>query len=205
MNMNSAAWPTFGVVEPKTGRHFTTAAPNRSGAEFARIVGQVVEQYPAASTIHLLMDFGTLNDFTKRLTQDYYYSVNQYWLDTFHVNGFRFDDAPECWDGPTGVAYANLVFSTFQYIKSKVGATRRRVEIEYCAQCRWLLRAAWMAEELLTTFQDEIGEAAMIPATGGVFEVRVDGESVWSHPQERVFPEIKQLVRAGGLSREISA
>ncbi len=43
----------FGVVEPKTGRHFTTATPNRSGAEFARIGGHVVEQYPAASTIHL--------------------------------------------------------------------------------------------------------------------------------------------------------
>ena len=24
-----------------------------------------------------------------------------------------------------------------------------RVEIEYCTQCRWLLRAAWMAQELL--------------------------------------------------------
>jgi 1,4-alpha-glucan branching enzyme len=67
--------------------------------------------------------FGTLSDFTKRLTQDYYYSVNQFWLDTFHVDGFRFDDVPEYWDGPIGVGYANLVFSTFQYVKSKAGAT----------------------------------------------------------------------------------
>lgn len=67
--------------------------------------------------------FGTLTDFSKRLTQDHFYSVNQYWLDTFHVDGFRYDDVPEYWDGPTGSGYANLVYSTYQYIKSKAGAT----------------------------------------------------------------------------------
>ena len=67
--------------------------------------------------------FGTLTDFTKQLTQDYFYSVNQYWLDTFHVDGFRYDDVPEYWDGPTGSAYANLVYSTYQYVKSKAGST----------------------------------------------------------------------------------
>src|SRR5256712_11450887 len=46
----------FGVVEPKTGRHFTTATPDRSGAEFAGMVGHVVKQYPFAKTIHLVMD-----------------------------------------------------------------------------------------------------------------------------------------------------
>ena len=46
----------FGVVEPKTGRHFTTATPDRSGNEFARIVKRVVEAYPVAETIHLVMD-----------------------------------------------------------------------------------------------------------------------------------------------------
>jgi len=36
-----------------------------------------------------------------------------------------------------------------------------RVEIEYCTQCRWLLRAAWMAQELLTTFTEELGEVTL--------------------------------------------
>jgi len=60
----------FGVVEPKAGRHFTTATPNRSGAEFARMVGHVVVQYPAAKTIHLVMD--NLNIHCRESLTDYF-------------------------------------------------------------------------------------------------------------------------------------
>jgi hypothetical protein len=57
-------------VEPKAGRHFTTATPDRSGAEFARMVGHVVEQYPAARTIHLVMD--NLNTHCRKPLIDYF-------------------------------------------------------------------------------------------------------------------------------------
>jgi len=73
-----------------------------------------------------------------------------------------------------------------------------RVEIEYCTQCRWLLRAAWLAQELLSTFEAEVGEVALRPGSGGVFEVRVDGQTVWSRQERGRFPEaaeLKQLVR----------
>jgi selenoprotein W-related protein len=73
-----------------------------------------------------------------------------------------------------------------------------RIEILYCTQCRWLLRAAWMAQELLTTFDQEIGELTLKPGTGGVFEVWVNGGLVWSRKEQGRFPEItelKQLVR----------
>ena len=43
-----------------------------------------------------------------------------------------------------------------------------RVEIEYCTQCRWLLRAAWMAQELLTTFAADLGEVALQPGGRGL-------------------------------------
>ena len=73
-----------------------------------------------------------------------------------------------------------------------------RLEIEYCTQCRWLLRAAWMAQELLTTFEKELGEVALIPGVGGIFEVRLEGKLIFSREQQRRFPEskeLKQLVR----------
>ena len=60
----------FGVVEPKAGRHFTTATPNRSGAEFARMVGHIVKQYPDAETIHLVMD--NLNIHCRKSLTDYF-------------------------------------------------------------------------------------------------------------------------------------
>lgn len=75
---------------------------------------------------------------------------------------------------------------------------RPRIEIAYCTQCRWLLRAAWLAQELLSTFDAELGEVALQPATGGTFEVRVQGSVVWSRKAEGRFPEaaeLKQRVR----------
>jgi selenoprotein W-related protein len=68
-----------------------------------------------------------------------------------------------------------------------------RVEIVYCTGCRWMLRAAWMAQELLATFEKELGEVALVPGSGGIFEVHVDGALVWSRQQEGRFPEIKEL------------
>ena len=68
------------------------------------------------------------------------------------------------------------------------------IEVKYCTKCRWLLRAAWMAQELLSTFEEELGGVTLIPdGTGGLFEVRVNGEAVWSRKAEGRFPEIKEL------------
>jgi selenoprotein W-related protein len=68
-----------------------------------------------------------------------------------------------------------------------------RLEIEYCTQCRWLMRAGWTAQELLTTFVDELKEVALVPGKGGIFEVRLDGETLWSRKEERRFPEMAEL------------
>ncbi len=70
---------------------------------------------------------------------------------------------------------------------------RPRVEIEYCTQCRWLLRAAWLAQELLTTFAADLGEVALQPGTGGTFEVRLYGTIIWSRAAQGRFPEAKEL------------
>jgi selenoprotein W-related protein len=55
------------------------------------------------------------------------------------------------------------------------------------------MRAAWLAQELLTTFEHEVGEVALLPGTGGVFEVRLDSHVVWSRADEQRFPELKEL------------
>ena len=69
-----------------------------------------------------------------------------------------------------------------------------RVEIEYCVGCRWLMRAGWTAQELLTTFENELAEVALVPGrTGGVFVVRLDDEVVFDRQEEGGFPELRAL------------
>jgi selenoprotein W-related protein len=67
------------------------------------------------------------------------------------------------------------------------------IEIHYCTQCRWLMRAAWMAQELLTTFDGDIESLTLKPGTGGVFDITLDGGMLWSRKAEGRFPEITEL------------
>lgn len=72
-------------------------------------------------------------------------------------------------------------------------AHRPRIVILYCTQCQWLLRAGWMAQELLSTFSTDLGEVALQPGTGGIFQITYDGELVWDRKRDGGFPEAKVL------------
>ena len=68
------------------------------------------------------------------------------------------------------------------------------IEIEYCPGCRWLLRAAWTAQELLTTFEADLGVVALRPSEiAGTFRVTVDGALLWDRKADGRFPDIKEL------------
>lgn len=68
-----------------------------------------------------------------------------------------------------------------------------KVSIKYCAQCRWLMRSTWMAQELLTTFDQEIDELSLLPGTGGIFEIIANDKVIWSRKEKGRFPEITEL------------
>lgn len=67
------------------------------------------------------------------------------------------------------------------------------VTIEYCTGCNWLLRAGWMAQELLQSFGEDLGGVTLIPGYGGTYEVRVDGMLLWERKRDGGFPEAKEL------------
>lgn len=67
------------------------------------------------------------------------------------------------------------------------------ITIVYCRQCQWLLRAAWMAQELLSTFSEELGAVSLVPSTGGAFSIAVDGVEIWERKRDAGFPDIKTL------------
>lgn len=68
------------------------------------------------------------------------------------------------------------------------------IVINYCPACHWLPRSAWMAQELLYTFADDLYQVCLRPSSeAGHFSIVVDESVVWDRRQEGGFPEIKLL------------
>ena len=66
--------------------------------------------------------FGASTDFNRKLTRDFFFTVNNHWLEVYHVDGFRYDCVPNYWDGPLGNGYASLTYWTYQSAKSKLAS-----------------------------------------------------------------------------------
>jgi selenoprotein W-related protein len=73
------------------------------------------------------------------------------------------------------------------------------VSVEYCIVCNFRARAAWLAQELLAALEGELGGVTLIPGSGGIFEVRLGDELVFSNKEAGRFPEpreVKDTLRA---------
>ncbi|MDX1467288.1 MAG: SelT/SelW/SelH family protein [Halomonas sp.] len=71
-----------------------------------------------------------------------------------------------------------------------------RIRIHYCTQCQWLLRSAWYAQELLSTFGEALDGVELVPSHGGYFEIFLDEASLWERKRDGGFPDIKALKQA---------
>lgn len=70
------------------------------------------------------------------------------------------------------------------------------ITIVYCPRCGWLLRAAYMAQELLSTFTDDLDGVLLRPSeTGGQYTLLIDGQVFYDRKEHGHFPEIKELKR----------
>lgn len=65
--------------------------------------------------------------------------------------------------------------------------------ITYCRQCNWLLRSAWMAQEILSTFSEDAGAVTLVPSTGGVFTIKCGDRTLWDRSTDGGFPDAKTL------------
>lgn len=72
-------------------------------------------------------------------------------------------------------------------------AEKPTVSITYCTVCNFLARAAWLAQELLSAHKDDIAGVTLVPGRGGIFDVRVDGNLVFSQKETGRFPEPREL------------
>jgi len=68
------------------------------------------------------------------------------------------------------------------------------ITIEYCPKCHWLLRAAYIAQEFLTTFEDELKGVTLQPSEiNGRFSITIDGKKIFDRKEFGGFPEVKEL------------
>jgi selenoprotein W-related protein len=68
------------------------------------------------------------------------------------------------------------------------------ISIEYCPKCGWLLRAAYMAQEILTTFSDDLKSVTLQPAlVSGTYTISIDEKVIFDRKTMGRFPEIKEL------------
>jgi len=73
-------------------------------------------------------------------------------------------------------------------------AMKPTITIEYCPKCGWMLRAAYMAQEFLTTFHDELKGVFLLPSeTGGRYTITINDTVVFDRATVQHFPEVKDL------------
>ena len=73
------------------------------------------------------------------------------------------------------------------------------IKIIYCIKCKWMLRSTWLAQELLSTFENALTQVILCPSDNtGVFQIYLNDEIIWDFKVLRKFPnakELKQIVR----------
>lgn len=68
------------------------------------------------------------------------------------------------------------------------------ITIEYCPKCLWLLRAAYMAQEILSTFEEDLESVTLKPGEKrGIYQIRIDDRLLYDRAENGGFPEIKEL------------
>ncbi|KAL4955135.1 Rdx family-domain-containing protein [Aspergillus filifer] len=114
---------------------------------------------------------------------------------------------------PTTTTTTTTTAAPTEQAKATIYASPK-LKIEYCTQCKWLLRAAYYAQELLSTFSTDLGGVELIPRTGGLFAITAyastpegEGEekegkdqrqqappvTIWERKRDGGFPEVKEL------------
>jgi selenoprotein W-related protein len=103
-------------------------------------------------------------------------------------------------DDDNSNAAGNIIIPNFN---QQMNIMKPTVTIKYCPKCGWLLRAAYMAQELLTTFNEELKAITLQPSeVNGDFHITIDSKKIFDRSAYGGFPEIKELKQ---LVRDVAA
>jgi len=143
--------------------------------------------------------FGPQCDFGQIFTQEYFAASNRQWLDEYHVDGFRYDEVTDLYQGPTDTSYAKLAYDTYLYSLDIPRFGRDPAGYSRIIQCA---EALWKAPEVLRNtytscaWQDDLLSSAEAIAAGSA---PTDG---FAHTLDPLFgnryPATKTVVNAAG-------
>lgn len=143
-------------------------------------------------------EFGPPNDFSKPFTQDYFLTANLYWLDEFHVDGFRYDEVTDLYVGPMDTGYAKLAFDTYGASLSIPRFQRGPESYSRIIQCA---EALFRARDVLTNtytscaWQDDLLNKAEAIVSGAPVE---DSFAHQLDPRFVGYPDSKTVMNAVG-------
>lgn len=63
--------------------------------------------------------FGPSTNWNLQLVKDFFAAVDVHWLETFHVDGFRYDCVPNYWTGAFG-GYAEHAYTVWKLVESRI-------------------------------------------------------------------------------------
>ncbi|MDA1338582.1 MAG: SelT/SelW/SelH family protein [Proteobacteria bacterium] len=67
------------------------------------------------------------------------------------------------------------------------------ITIKFCIKCGWLMRAAWMAQEIINTYVNDIESVCLVPGEDGNFEIFCNDKAIFLRHDEGKFIEITEI------------
>ncbi len=142
--------------------------------------------------------FGPTVDFSQTFAQEYFQAVNNYWLDEYHVDGFRYDEVTDLYQSPTDTGYAKLAYETYLHsltIPRFMPDPNSYSRIIGCAEALWRARDVLSQTYTNCAWQDDL----LNQAKGIVSGQAVDAS--FAHqldPSFGGYPSAKTVVNSAG-------
>ena len=145
-------------------------------------------------------DFGPTNDFSLPFTQDYFLTTNRFWLNEYHVDGFRYDEVTDLYKSPTDTGYAKLAYETYRGSLNTPRFQRQPESYSRIIQCA---EALSRARDVLTNtytscaWQDDLLRQAQAIVGGASVD---DSFAHQLDPRFVGYPQSKTVVNAAGTA-----
>jgi maltooligosyltrehalose trehalohydrolase len=173
------------------------------GFAYAQVYSDVQSTHGTPPTANPMIGnsgwFGPQPDYSRPFTQEYFALANRYWIDEYHVDGFRYDEVTDLYQGPTDTGYAKLAYDTYRYSLSVFRFQRDPNSYSRIIQCA---EALWIATVVLRqTYTNAVWQNDLLSQAEGIAAGSAASADL-AHTLDPFFggryPDTKTVVNAAG-------